>query len=79
MIEYTNDYLLDKKVKIFQPVNGYRASTDAVLLSSLVRIKNGDGILDVGSGTGAVSLCLAHRLQNLNPQITGLEIQPELA
>ena len=79
MIEYTNDYLLDKKVKIFQPVNGYRASTDAVLLSSLVRIKNGDGILDVGSGTGAISLCLAHRLQNLNPQITGLEIQPELA
>ena len=79
MIDYTNDYLLDKKIKIFQPVNGYRASTDAVLLSSLVRIKNGDGILDVGSGTGAVSLCLAHRLQNLNPQITGLEIQPELA
>lgn len=79
MIEYTNDYLLDKKVKIFQPVNGYRASTDAVLLSSLVRIKNGNGILDVGSGTGAISLCLAHRLQNLNPQITGLEIQPELA
>jgi tRNA1(Val) A37 N6-methylase TrmN6 len=39
MIDYTNDYLLDKKVKIFQPVNGYRASTDAVLLSSLVRIK----------------------------------------
>ena len=79
MIDYTNDYLLDKKVKIFQPVNGYRASTDAVLLSSLVQIKNGDDILDVGSGTGAVSLCLAHRLQNQNPQITGLEIQPELA
>lgn len=62
MIDYTNDYLLDKKVKIFQPVNGYRASTDAVLLSSLAQIKNGDSILDVGSGTGAVSLCLAHRL-----------------
>lgn len=79
MIEYTNDYLLDKKVKIFQPVNGYRASTDAVLLSSAVRIKNKEKILDVGSGTGAISLCLSHRLQNLNPLITGLEIQPELA
>lgn len=79
MIEYTNDYLLDKKVKIFQPVNGYRASTDAVLLSSVVSIKNGEHILDVGSGTGAVSLCLAHRLQNASPRITGLEIQPELA
>lgn len=80
MIEYTNDYLLDLKVKIFQPVDGYRASTDAVLLSSLIsNIRPQEKILDVGSGTGAVSLCLAHRLQSLAPQITGLEIQPELA
>lgn len=80
MVEYTNDYLLNKKVKIFQPVNGYRASTDAVLLSSLpAKIKCGDTILDVGSGTGAVSLCLAQRLLSLNLSITGLEIQPELA
>lgn len=33
---YTNDYLLDRQVKILQPVDGYRASTDAVFLSSLV-------------------------------------------
>ena len=35
-------------------------------------------ILDVGSGTGAVSLCLAHRLKENNVQITGIDIQPEL-
>ena len=35
-LDHTNDYLLDKRVKIFQPINGYRASTDAVLVSSLV-------------------------------------------
>ena len=59
MIDYTNDYLLNLKVKIFQPVNGYRASTDAVLLSSLPdKVKKGDAVLDVGSGTGAISLCL---------------------
>lgn len=29
MAEYTNDYLLNRQVKIFQPVDGYRASTDA--------------------------------------------------
>ena len=80
MTEYTNDYLLNLKVKIFQPVDGYRASTDAVLLSSLPHnIKNGDKILDVGSGTGAISLCLAHRLHHHNVQINGLEIQPQLA
>ena len=80
MTDYTNDYLLNLKVKIFQPVNGYRASTDAVLLSSFPhRIKPGDSILDVGSGTGAISLCLAHRLQYLGINICGLELQPELA
>lgn len=77
MIEHTNDYLLDKKVKIFQPVNGYRASSDAVLLSSLPHnLKPTDNILDVGSGTGGIALCLSHRFpQN---SVTGLEIQPDL-
>ena len=78
--EYTNDYLLDKQVKILQPVDGYRASTDAVLLAGAVSGKlKGARILDVGSGTGAVSLCLAQRLQQYNVQISGIEIQPELA
>ena len=77
-MEYTNDYLLDKQVKILQPVSGYRTSTDAVLLSSLPdKLKAGDKILDVGSGTGGISLCLAHRFPECD--ITGLEIQPRLA
>ena len=77
MSDFTNDYLLDKKIKIFQPINGYRASSDAVLLSSVVtEVRQNDCILDVGSGTGGISLCLAHRFgQN---QIIGLEIQEEL-
>lgn len=79
LTEYTSDYLLDKKIKIFQPINGYRASTDAVLLAAFVSGFKGGKILDVGSGTGAVSLCLAQRLKQFSPQITGLELQPELA
>lgn len=75
--EYTNDYLLDKQIKILQPINGYRASSDAVLLSSAIqKVKSGEKILDLGSGTGAISLCLAHRFPKNS--ITGLEIQPEL-
>ncbi len=77
--EYTSDYLLDKKVKIFQPADGYRASSDAVLLAAFVSGFRSGKILDVGSGTGAVSLCLYERYAGLSPQILGLELQPELA
>ena len=81
MRPYTNDYLLDKKVKIFQPVDGYRASTDAVFLSSLLesdKVRAGNAILDVGSGTGAISLCLSERIKEKNITITGVDIQPDL-
>ena len=80
-MDYTADYLLNKKVKIFQPTDGYRAAIDAVFLSSVIdsaKVKIGAKILDVGSGTGAVSLCLAYRLKEKQPQITGLEIQKDL-
>lgn len=80
MDNYTNDYLLNKQIKIFQPIDGYRASTDAVLLSSLVSgVKQGQRILDVGSGTGAISLCMAQRLKDFDINIIGAELQPELA
>ena len=36
MQEYSEDYLLDKRVRIFQPLNGYRASTEADILSYLI-------------------------------------------
>ncbi|MBP5353001.1 MAG: methyltransferase domain-containing protein [Alphaproteobacteria bacterium] len=76
---HTEDYLIDKKIKIFQPVDGYRAAIDAVLLSAMVTLPKNDGkILDVGSGTGAVSLCLAHRCQHQDMTVIGLELQPDL-
>lgn len=79
MNDYTEDYLLDKQIKILQPKNGYRASSDAVLLAAAAyKISASDKILDIGSGTGAVSLCLAERFKHLSPQITGIEIQQEL-
>lgn len=76
---YTEDYLLNKKIIIFQPIDGYRASSDAVMLAAMVSNNTQNAkILDVGSGTGAISLCLASRLQNNNVYITGVELQTEL-
>ena len=80
-MDFTEDYLLNKKVKIYQPVDGYRAAIDAVFLSSMIdsaKVEQNAKILDVGSGTGAVSLCLAYRLKEKQPQIIGLEIQEDL-
>ena len=80
MADYSEDYLLDKRVKIFQPREGYRASTDAVLLAATVaKVKNGDSILDIGSGTGAVALCITEQFKNSDIKICGVELQTELA
>lgn len=78
MADYSEDYLLNKKIKIFQPIDGYRAAIDAVLAAAAVTdVRPQDTLLDLGSGTGAISLCLADRYPN--NQIIGVEIQPQLA
>lgn len=80
MAEYDENYLLDNKVKIYQPRDGYRASSDAVWLAAAVNsVKNGDTFLDVGAGTGAISLCLAKRFKDKKIKITGIELQQQLA
>ncbi len=73
----STDYLLNKKVIMLQKKGAYHTSSDAVLLSSMIdQVKDGALILDVGSGTGGVSLCLAYRFKNA--LIKGFEIQQEL-
>jgi len=78
-MNYTEDFLLNKRVKVLQPNDGYRASIDAVVLASMLKkIKKSQKVLDVGSGTGAVSLCIAKRFEDYNLDIHGLEIQESL-
>lgn len=80
MNQHSQNYLLNRKVKIYQPLLGYRASSDAVLLASTVNnVKQNDTVLDVGSGTGAISLCVAMRFKDKNISVTGVELQAELA
>ena len=72
---FTIDDFLGGKIKLKQSAKGYRATSDSVLLSSAISPKAGQTVLDVGAGTGIVSLCLAYRAPKA--AITGLEIQPE--
>jgi tRNA1(Val) A37 N6-methylase TrmN6 len=71
--ETTDDRLLDGRVIVRQPIDGYRAAIDPVLLAAAVRAKAGQKILDAGCGTGAAMFCLAARVPGL--ALTGLEIQ----
>jgi len=73
---FTTDDFLGGKVKLRQPVAGYRATSDAVLLAAAVFPKKNQTVLDVGTGTGAVGLCLLARCSGIS--VTGIEIQPEM-
>ncbi|MFC1673808.1 tRNA1(Val) (adenine(37)-N6)-methyltransferase [Pseudomonadota bacterium] len=76
-METSEDRILDGRVILNQPIEGYRAAVDPVLLAAAVRAQPGDRALDMGCGVGAAMLCLAARIDGL--EIDGLEIQPELA
>ena len=66
--------------------NGYRIiqnsekfcfGMDAVLLSGFAKVKPGECVLDLGTGTGIIPILLAGKTQA--KQLTGLEIQEESA
>ncbi len=68
------DSLLGGLVRLYQPLAGYRAAIDPVLLAAALTPRPGERVLDVGSGTGAALLCLAARCPQAD--VTGLEMEP---
>ena len=53
------EYLNDEGLLIEQPDNLYRLSSDAVALGNFVTCKNTDRVIDVGCGTGVLTLLIA--------------------
>jgi tRNA1(Val) A37 N6-methylase TrmN6 len=72
----SEDRLLGGRVVLRQPVQGFRAAIDPVLLAAAVAAEPGQAVLELGSGTGAAALCLARRIPGL--RIIGLDQQGEL-
>lgn len=73
MDNLTTDYLLNGRVKFYQPKNGFRVAIDSIFLAAALDVKEGESVLDVGAGVGAASLCLAMRVPHA--KVVGLEIQ----
>lgn len=72
----TLDSLACGGLYVLQKKQGYRYSLDAYLLAAFVDERPGTQVLDIGSGSGVVSLLLA-AVKGL--AMTGIEIQPALA
>ncbi|MGD8809990.1 MAG: DUF2007 domain-containing protein [Gammaproteobacteria bacterium] len=70
------DALLGGRLVLRQPATGYRVAIDPVFLASAVPETAGN-VLDVGCGTGAAALCLAHRVAGA--RVTGLELRADWA
>ena len=73
----SDDKFLCGRLRLLQPVRGYRAATDPVLLAAACPAVPGDSVLDLGCGAGAAALCLGHRVPGLH--LSGLEVQPDYA
>jgi tRNA1Val (adenine37-N6)-methyltransferase len=61
-----------KQFSIIQEKSAMKVGTDGVLLGSWATCKQANTILDIGCGTGLITLMLAQR--NLKSNITGIEI-----
>ena len=73
----TLDRLFDGRLKVLQPAKGYRFSVDALLLAAFFQERQADHVLEIGPGSGIISLILALRTDTLH--LTGIEIQEDLA
>lgn len=64
------------RVRVLQKKRGYRFSVDAPLLADFIETREGDETLEIGTGSGIISLLLG-----AGPfrSITAVEIQPALA
>jgi tRNA1Val (adenine37-N6)-methyltransferase len=72
----TVDQILEGKLKVIQKERGCRFSIDALLLSRFISLKDGDHVLDLGTGGGIVPMILAKRWTC--GRIAGLDIQDDL-
>lgn len=69
----TEDAIMDGRVILRQPAEGYRVAIDSVVLAAAVPAAAGERVFEPGAGSGAAALCLARRVEGCH--VTGIELQ----
>jgi tRNA1Val (adenine37-N6)-methyltransferase len=72
----TLDTFYHGRIRVLQKKKGYRFSVDAPLLADFIRTRPDDEALDLGTGSGVISLLLSVKAFR---RVTALEIQAGLA
>ena len=75
--ETVENAVLGGRVRLRQPVRGYRAGMDAALLAAAVAAEPGQRVIEAGCGAGAVLMQIAARRPGV--LLTGLERDPAMA
>jgi tRNA1Val (adenine37-N6)-methyltransferase len=76
MSHVESEKLLPKVLKILQTEDGYRYSIDPFLLAAFVSLPAGAKVVDLGSGSGVISLLLSQK--DPVAKVVGLELQDAL-
>ena len=73
----TSGFLLGGRVRYAQPRDGFRSGIEPVLLAACIPARNGQRVIEAGTGAGAALLCLSARVTGLSG--VGVEREPAMA
>ena len=76
-MDVAKNTVLNGRVRLRQPVRGYRAGMDAALLAAAVEAKPGQRVIEAGCGAGGALLQIAARCEGA--ALTGLERDADAA
>jgi tRNA1(Val) A37 N6-methylase TrmN6 len=66
-------HVLDHRVRLLQPPEGFRTSLDSVMLAAACPAKAGETVLDLGCGVGGAGFCVLARTGGTH--LAGIDIQ----